>query len=176
MAVVLCLASIGWSVPTHQDDAPSKRHFLFLDYEFIFTLELVQSGIPILNFINLGTKSYNLQASDVRIIAGIKLYKPRLFDVETADPNDPLRVSSIRIRPRSSFGITLIGDLAPVSEIDRVSIKLGQNHFDLRSISSKSFDTLSEKIMRINLLSPNIRDDFRVLELKSMGWRRRIPQ
>jgi hypothetical protein len=170
--VSLAFAFSLWGA--QEPEKASKRHFIFLDQEFIFTLELVQAGVPILNFVNLGSGNYHLQAPEVRIISGIKLYRPRLFDVETSDRRDPLRVGSLKIHPHSSFGVTLMGDLSQVTEIDRVTIQIGTDQFNLQSISAKAFDALSQKIGNINLLSPDIREDFRVLELQPLGQRKRL--
>lgn len=172
-ALLLCSAA---SFATGPETQPSRRHFIFLDQEFILTLELVRPGVPIFNFINLGNGSYQLAASDIRIIAGIKLFHPNLFDVETSNRRDPLRVGSMRVHPHSSFGVTLRGSLETVEAIDRVSIQLGNDRFELRSISLAEFDDLSKKISQINLISPDIREDFRVLELKPLGTRKHIPK
>ena len=173
--VALVIACVAWGHPFQQDEKPSKQHFVFLDHEFVFTVELVKEGIPILNFINLGKRNYFLQASAVRIISGIKLYRPQLFDVETALNKDPLRVSAMKIHSHSSFGVTLIGGLSDVTKMDRVTIRIGQERFEFQSISAEFFNALSEKITQINLLSPDIRDDFRVLDIRPMGQRRRLP-
>lgn len=170
------LFSSAASLAAGPESQPSRRHFIFLDQEFILTLELVRPGVPIFNFINLGNGSYQLTASDIRIIAGIKLFRPNLFDVETSNRRDPLRVGSMRVHPHSSFGVTLRGNLETVEAIDRVSVQLGSDRFELRSISLPEFDDLSKKISQINLVSPDIREDFRVLELKPLGTRKHIPK
>jgi hypothetical protein len=155
---------------------PSRRHFIFLDQEIILTLELVRPGVPIFNFVNLGNGSFLLQASNVRIISGIKLYRPNLFDIDTSTRNDPLRVSAIKVHPHSSFGLTLKGNIEAITEIDRVTIELGPDRFELQSISTQDFEALSAKISKLSLISPDIRDDFRVLEIKSLGSRKAIPR
>lgn len=157
-------------------EQPSRRHFIFLDQEIILTLELVRPGVPIFNFVNLGNGSYLLQASDVRIISGIKMHRPVLFDVETSTRDDPLRVSAIKVHPHSSFGITLKGNIEGIAEIDRVTVELGPSRFELQSLSPQGFEALSRKISKLNLISPDIRDDFRVLELNTIGSRKAIPR
>jgi hypothetical protein len=158
------------------ESPPTRHHFIFLDQEFILTLELVRPGIPIFNFINLGNGTFQLPAADIRIVAGIKLFRPELFDVETSNRKDPLRIGAMKVRPHSSFGVTLKGNLEGVTEIDRVTVELGPNRFELQSISLPEFESLSRKIAQLNLISPDIREDFRVLELKSLGTRKQIPR
>jgi hypothetical protein len=155
---------------------PTRHHFIFLDQEFILTLELVRPGIPIFNFINLGNGTFQLPATDIRMISGIKLFRPELFDVETSNRQDPLRVGSLKVRPHSSFGVTLKGNLESVQEIDRVTVELGLNRFEMQAISLPEFESLSRKIAQLNLISPDIREDFRVLELKPLGTRKQIPR
>ncbi len=149
----------------------SKRHFAFVDFDFIFTLELVRPGVPILNFVLPGKGNYFLKADDIRILAGIKLYRPRLMEVDTGQARDSMRISGIQVHPHSSFGLTLLGDFAGVDAIDRVSIRMGSNQFQLEAIDGESFEVLARQVNRLNLLSPDIREDYRVLKILPRGRR-----
>lgn len=156
---------------------PTGKWFAFVDYEFLFTLELVRPGTPILNFVNMGRSSPYLNVSEIRLVSGIKLYRPQLFRIDTSDDKDPMRIASLHVLPKSSFGLTLMGqDIRELESIDKVTIKLGSNQFYLQALEEAAFETLVKKVNQISLISPDIREDFRVLDLRPLGRRQRFSE
>ena len=175
--ILFSLVLLGWGLVGHlmvgaPPAQPSGQLFAFVDYDFIFTLELVRPGVPILNFVHAGKGNYFLKADEIRIIAGIKLYRPRLFEVDTSVAKDPMRISGLRVHPHSSFGLTLVGDLAGLEAIDKVTVKLGADLFQLQPMDKTAFEVLAKQVNQLNLLSPDIREDFRVLEIRPCGSRK----
>jgi hypothetical protein len=94
-----------------------------------------------------------------------------VFVVDTSDPKEPMRTSSLRIRPRSSFGVRLDGDFGKAKEISGATIRMDGEEFRLALLSSLGFESLVLKINRINLGSPDFRDDWRALNLERLGTR-----
>jgi hypothetical protein len=75
------------------------------------------------------------------------------------------------MHPRSSFGFGLEGSFGKAEELYGAEIKLREEIFKLVPLSKFDFETLVLKVNRLNLRSPDFRDDFRVLDLKLMGQR-----
>ena len=112
-----------------------------------------------------------LQAREVRLISDNRQSAVTVFVVDTSDPKEPMRTSSLRIRPRSSFGVRLNGDFPKATEISGAAIRMGGEEFKLALLSSLQFEVLVLKINRINLGSPDFRDDWRALDLETLGTR-----
>jgi hypothetical protein len=165
------------ATPVQEKAKPTGKWFAFVDYEFLFTLELVRPGTPILNFINMGRSSPYLNVAEIRLVSGIKLYRPQLFRIDTSDDKDPMRIASLHVLPKSSFGLILMGqDIRELESIDKVTIKLGSNQFYLQALEEAAFETLVKKANQLSLISPDIREDFRVLDLRPLGRRQRFSE
>jgi hypothetical protein len=80
-------------------------------------------------------------------------------------------MASLTMRPRSSFGVRIKGDFGAAKEFLGVTIQVGMEDFSLAPLTSLTFESLVLKVNRINLGSPDFRDDWRVLNLESVGSR-----
>ena len=69
----------------------------------------------------------------------------------------------------SFIGLELLGSFNDFAEPASVSIDLGENRFELKSVDCAEFERLAEKINRINVDSPDVREDFEVLEINPLG-------
>jgi hypothetical protein len=145
--------------------------FAFVDREYIFTLEMVKPGIPMLNFVSMSDKERVLSAKLVRITLESRKVPGKFFMVDTGNPKEPVIVPSVRVRPRSSFGVRLQGEFGEQREVAGVTIGIGEEDFRLVPLASLDFENLALKINRLNLGSPDFRDDWRVLKLEVMGER-----
>jgi hypothetical protein len=155
------------------DAGPLEKsgYFAFVDREYIFTLEVVKPGVPILNFICMGDKQANLLAKEIRVALENRKVPGKIFVVDTGDPKEPLVTPTLRIRPRSSFGVRLDGEFGEAREFYGVSLHLGTEDFKLVLLNSFDFENLALKINRLNLGSPDFSDDWRVLKLETLGSR-----
>jgi len=155
-----------------ESKAPDKSaYFAFVDRDYIFTLEVVKPGVPIFNFVSMAEKENNLPAKQVRISLENRKVPARFFVVDTGNPKEPLIVPSLRVRPRSSFGVSLQGEFGNERELLGVSVQVGDEDFKLVPLTSFDFENLALKVNRLNLASPDIRDDWRVLKLEAIGSR-----
>jgi hypothetical protein len=145
--------------------------FAFIDREYIFTLEVVKPGVPLLNFVCMGEKQSSLLAKEIRVALGSRRVPGKLFVVDTGDPKEPLVTPILRIKPRSSFGVRLDGEFGDAKEFYGVSVRLGSEDFRLVPLSSFDFENLALKINKLNLGSPDFSDDWRVLKIESLGTR-----
>ncbi|MFH1574599.1 MAG: hypothetical protein ABIG68_11480 [Acidobacteriota bacterium] len=152
----------------------TSGYFAFVDRDFIFTIEVVQPGVPLFNFVSMVEEEHQLPAREVRLALQNRTVPATFFLVDTGNPDEPLIVPSLRIRPRSSFGVRLQGEYGENRELYGASVRLGPEDLHLALLSSFEFENLVLKINRINLGSPDFRDDWRVLKIEPMGRRERI--
>ncbi len=148
-----------------------SAYFAFIDREYIFTLELVKPGVPLVNFVCMGDKKSTLLAKEIRVGLENRKVPGRLFFVDTGDPKEPMKTPLLRINPRSSFGVRLDGDFGEAREVYSVNLRLGSDDFRLVPLSSLDFENLALKINKLNLGSPDFSDDWRVLKIEPLGTR-----
>ncbi len=158
--------------PTPEPGPPGRSaYFAYVDREFIFTVEIVKPGVPLFNFVSMVEKDNNLLAKQVRLTLENRKAVGTFFIVDTGDPKEPMIVPSVRMRAKSSFGVRLQGDFGNAREVWGASVLLGDEDFRLVPLSSFDFENLALKINRLNMGSPDLSDDWRVLKLENMGTR-----
>jgi hypothetical protein len=163
--------------PEGQGGTPDRSaYYAFVDRDYIFTVEVVGPGTLLLNFVSMADETRPLTAKQVRIRLESRTVPVTSFLVETGDAKQPLVMASLSIRPRSSFGVRLQGEFGDVREVFGATVRLGEEEFRLAPLSSLAFENLVLKVNRINLGSPDFRDDWRVLKLEVMGTRGPAPR
>jgi hypothetical protein len=153
-----------------------SAYFAYVDRDYIFTIEVVSPGTPLFNFVSMTDREDNLQAKNITLSFGNRQAAVKMFSIEADRYQQPMRVSSLRMHARSSFGFRLEGSFGKTEELYGAEIKLGEEKFKLVPLSKFDFETLVLKVNRLNLGSPDFRDDFRVLDLKLMGQRSSQPR
>ncbi|MBI3656368.1 MAG: hypothetical protein HY232_08080 [Acidobacteria bacterium] len=155
------------------DKTVSGRHFVFVDYEYIFTLELTDNKTPILNFANITDHRHTLSPSHIQLFSRGRRYPVKFLVMDTGNDRETITIPSTKIYAHSSFGYALKGDFNHLDKLDRATVRLNGAVIDLEPVSKNDFEMLAHKINRINLASPDIRDDFRVLRIALKGKRTR---
>jgi hypothetical protein len=155
------------------DNSPPSRsaYFAFVDHDYIFTIEVVKPGIPILNFVSMAEQDIVLTAKNVRLTLENRKAPAKLLAVEAGEYQQPMVVPSLTIHPRSSFGVRIEGDFGKATELLGASIRLGDEDLKLAPLTSFAFEALVLKVNRINLGSPDFSGDWRVLRLERLGSR-----
>lgn len=148
-----------------------SAYFAFADRDYIFTIEIVKPGVPLLNFVSMTDEDIKLPAKNVRVNPGNRKIAGRLFTIETGDIRQPMSVASLTLHPRSSFGVRLDGDFGDAKEFIAVTIRLGAEELKLAPLTHFDFEGLVLKVNNINLNSPDFSDDWRVLKLQKLGSR-----
>jgi hypothetical protein len=155
-----------------ENPSPEKSAcFAFVDRDFIFTLEIVEPGVPILNFVSMAAKDWNLLAKNVRLKLETRTEVARVLAIEAGDFQQAIDRISLTMRPRSSFGVRIDGDFGPVKELFGVTIRLADEDFELAPLNSQDFEIFVQKVNRLNLRSPDFSEDLRVLRLQPLGTR-----
>lgn len=160
--------------PEVQAPLEQSGYFAFVDRDFIFTLEVVKPGVPLLNFVSLIDEERYLQAKDVLLSLANRKVPAKFFLVDTGDPKEQMILASLQIHQRSAFGVSLRGEFGAEKEFSGVSVRLGEDLFHLEPISSFDFENLVLKVNKINLGSPDFRDDWKVLKIENIGRRERV--
>jgi hypothetical protein len=145
--------------------------FAFVDRDYIFTLEIVKPGVPLLNFVSMADEDRKLMAKDVRLTLENRKAPGKVFAIETGDISQPLNTALLTIHPRSSFGARLVGDFDNVKEALGVGIQFGEEELKLVPLTNYDFEILVLKIDRINLGSPDFSQDWQVLRMDKLGSR-----
>ncbi len=153
-----------------------SAYFAFVDHDYIFTVEVVAPGVPLLNFVSMTEDAGSLSAKQVRVALETRKVPGRSFLVDTGDPKEPMVIAALTLRPRSSFGVRIQGDFGDAKEFSGVVIQLGREDLKLAPLTSLEFENLVLKVNRINLGSPNFRDDWQAVKLETIGSRSPAPR
>lgn len=147
-----------------------SRYFAYIDGEVIWTVENSQGQPPILNIVTFSDVTSPLRPAQIRIYdpRGKRL-EVRELKIETGDPKDPYRTKNLRVLGRSFIGVLIEMKDAGFDEASRVEIHWNGRVYELTPLNALDFNILAEKINNININSPDIRDDFRVLKLETLG-------
>lgn len=181
-AIILLVTLLSHTVPTTGNDGnamnePEKSaFFVYVGLEYIYTVEIVKPGIPLLNFVSMSDRKETLRAKNVRLKVGNRYEVVGQFVIEGDRYQEPMSVSSISMHPRSSFGFRLQGDFENSEEVSGVEITQGDALFRLVPLSKFDFETLVRRINRLNLDSPDFREDYRVLGLDLLDGRSPLPR
>jgi len=159
------------TAPGESPSLEKSSYFAFVDRDYIFTVEVVKPGVPLLNFVSMADEDVKLPAKNVRLSLENRKAAGKLFAVETADARQPMIVYSLTLHPRSSFGVRLEGDFEKAKEFFGVTIRLGKEDLKLAPLTKFDFESLVLKVNGLNLGSPDFSDDWRVLKIEKMGSR-----
>ena len=102
--------------PAEKQPLEKSAYFAFVDRDYIFTVEVVKPGIPLLNFVSMTEQDIRLSAKNVRLILGNRKAAVNLFAIEPGDFQKAMVVPSLTIHPRSSFGVRLDGNFGNAEE------------------------------------------------------------
>jgi hypothetical protein len=157
----------------YAENAPLEKSacFAFADREYIFTIEIVKPGVPILNFVSMADRDVNLLAKNIRLTFENRAAVARVLAIEAGDFQQPIDRLSLTMHPRSSFGVRMDGDFDRVKELLGATIRLGAEDFKLVPLNGNDFEALVQKVNRLNLRSPDFSEDWRVLRLQPLGTR-----
>lgn len=154
----------------------SSACHIFIDYQFIWTLEVVKnvSGkpVPILNIITFPKGQWDLRPTNIHIFNNRRQEAEiERFSIDTGVPEEPYVLRYLKVHGDSFIGMDLVGDFENFETPTRVTIELGDNNFTLEPVDRLEFETLAQRIDQINYDSPDIRQDFEVLKIPFKGKR-----
>lgn len=159
----------------------SSACHVFLDDLNIWTLETLEESdgtpIPILNIITFAPGKWDFRPREVHIY-NLENQEARVekFSMDTGVPGEPYLMEYLAVKGKSFIGLDLLGEFGDFVEPARVVIDLGEDRFQLQPLDCMDFNALAEKIDRVNFDSPNIWEDYEVLQIAFLGEKSLRPQ
>lgn len=170
------LLAATFALAPQSAEAPvdSSRCHIFIEYENIWTLEMVKDGAgkrtPILNAITFTPGEWDFRPRQVHLSSKKgKKAKFKRFSMDTGNPEDPILMNYIKILGNSHIGLDLKGKFDDFGELSQVLIDLGEYRFELQGVDCAEFDQLAEKINKVNFDSPEVKEDFYLLKIEPIG-------
>jgi len=157
-------------------DGQKSRCHVFVDYQFIWTLEMVSGEndvpVPVLNIVTFVKGQWDLRPGQIHLYANrSREAEVEQFAIDTGVASDPYVVRYLKVLGESFIGMDLLGEFQEFEELSQVLIDLDDNRFELEAIDCFQYETLAAKINQINFDSPDLRQDYSVLKLSLHGKR-----
>lgn len=129
-------------------------------------------AIPILNIITLARGEWDFRPDQVILVNPEgRTAEVERFSMNTGVEDEPYLTNYLKVLGNSFIGVDLIGEFEDFRQLKEVRIELGKNLFRLTPVHPVAYESLASKINQINVDSPDIRDDFKVLGIILMGER-----
>jgi hypothetical protein len=153
-----------------------SRCHVFIDYQFIWTLEMVEGEndtiIPVVNIVTFAKGQWDFRPEQVHLLADRgREAKIERFAIDTGVAEDPYVVQYLKVLGESFIGMDLEGEFQGFEELSQVYIDLADSRFVLEAIDCFQYETLVGKINQVNFDSPDLRQDYSVLKLGLHGKR-----
>jgi hypothetical protein len=177
IAILAFLAATSALVAQTPDEPPrSSACHVFIDYQFVWTLEVIRQpsgkAVPILNIVTFPKGQWDLRPTNIHILNNRREEAEiEKFSIDTGVPDEPYDLRYLKVHGDSFIGMDLIGDFQGFETPSKVTIELGDNNFDLEPIDCLEFENLVQLIDQINYESPDIRQDYDVLKIPFKGKR-----
>ena len=165
----------GWvSGQALQRQSPeSSPCHVFIDDQNIWTIEVIEDPggviVPIVNIVTFSPGAWDFRPREIHIYNGDQETRAKKLSMDTGVPGEPYLMEYLRILGNSFIGLDLLGEFDNFAEPTRVVIDLGDDRFQLEPVECLDFEALVEKIDQVNFNSPNLWEDFEVLQIEFMG-------
>ena len=158
------------------DSALASTCFVFVDTQYIWTLEVVLTPdnrpIPILNIITLTRGEWDFRPIQVDLVnMEGRIADIKRFSMNTGVEGEPYLTNYLNVLGNSFIGVDLVGDFEEFRQLSEVRIQLGKDLFRLAPIPSSEYELLASTINEINVDSPDIREDYKILGINRLGER-----
>lgn len=179
MSLVQLTLFLALSTPGNQapEKVPRSGCHVFIDLKNIWTVEMTQTAsgytIPILNIVTFDQEEVPLRPRQIHIRNGSEdEAEVERLAIDTGVEGDPHVTNYLKILRNSFIGMDLVGNFSAFDEPSEVTIELGRHEFLLQAVDCLDFENLVERINQINFNSPDIREDFEILDIEAIGSRR----
>ncbi len=178
---LLMLLFLSSLLSNQADRSSAATCFVFIDTQYIWTLEVVTTpdnrAVPILNILTLDRGEWDFRPVQVTLVnESGRIADVKRFSINTGVEGEPYLTNYLKVLGNNFIGVDLIGDLEDFRKLSEVRIELGKNLFRLTPVHPAAYEALAAKINQINLASPDIREDFKVLGLNLLGERELLNQ
>ena len=147
----MCLAIHAWSA-TCQASQPGFHHFLYVSNQRVVTVELIDEGETILNFLNLGGSFELLQSTHLLILdAAEGVYRGHLFKRDRADEEGQAFQVTDLVEPRQLKGYSILGNFRFKAPPVTVFLRLGSRILQLEPLTPEEFEKAAARVENLNL-------------------------
>ncbi len=158
------------------ESASSATCFVFIDTQYIWTLEIAETPygrpVPILNIVTLDRGEWDFRPVQVTLVnESGRIADVKKFSINTGVEGEPYLTNYLKVLGNNFIGVDLIGDFGDFHRLSEVRIELGKDLFKLTPVHPAAYEALAAKIDQVNLASPDIREDFKVLGINLLGER-----
>jgi hypothetical protein len=173
---LLLLLLSPWLAAQGTGGAGASACHIFVDHQFIWTLEILRSPggrvTPILNIVTLAAGQWDLRPRDIHLVnEGNREAEIERFSLDTGVTDDPYYLHYLKVHGNSFIGMDLIGNFDGFEVVREAVIDLEETRFILELVDCLDFERMAHQINQINYDSPDIREDFEVLRIQFKGKR-----
>ena len=145
------LAINTWS-PICWAAQPGFLHFLYVSNQRVVTLELIDEGETILNFINLGKNFELLQSTNLLILDTTgRGYRGHLFKRDRADEEGQAFHVTDLVEPRQFKGYSILGSFRFKAPPVAVFFRLGARILELKPLTAEEFEKAADRVGNLDL-------------------------
>ncbi len=150
------LGLMVWALAGGSIAAEGSRYFLYLSDQRVVTVELLDPGMAILNFINLGDSFEAVRAHELVLVdAGGRTGRGHLIVREDPpSPREAYQVSGL-IKPRSFLGYNIAGRYQFATPPEECYLKVGGRILELEPLNEEQFDQLASMVSELDLEAAN---------------------
>ena len=145
---------------------------IFIDNQIIWTMEVVEGSnqfpVPIVNVVTFEMEETVLRTRHIFLFnKANRTAEINRFSIETGF--DPYLTNNLKILPSSFIGFDLKGNFKGFLKPTRVVIELGKTRYLLQAVECLVYEILASKINKINYDTPDVKEDFSVLQISHIG-------
>jgi len=157
-------------------ESQKSRCHVFIDYQFIWTLEMVEeeseTTTPVVNIVTFIKGQWDLRPEQVHLHASRRREATiKRFSIDTGVAGEPYEVPYLKVLGESFIGMDLVGEFQGFEELSQVYVDLADNRFVLEAIDCFQYESLVSKVNQINFDSPDLRQDYSTLKITPHGKR-----
>ena len=145
------LATNAWS-PVGQAAEAGFRHFLYISNQRVVTVEMIDEGETILNYINLGGNYELLESTNLLILdttgGG---YRGHLFKRDQADAEGQVFQVTDLVEPRQFRGYSILGNFRFEAPPAAVYFRLGGRILELTPLTPEEFEKAADRVGNLDL-------------------------
>ena len=150
------LGLMVWALAGGSYATEESPYFLYLSDQRVVTVEVLDAGMAILNFINLGDSFDAVRAHELVLVDG-EGRTGRGHLIVREDPPSPREVYQVSglIKPNSFLGYNIAGQYRFKTAPEECYLKVGGRILELEPLTEEQFDQLASMVSEVDLKSVN---------------------
>ena len=145
------LATSAW-LPVCQAAETGFHHFLYVSNQRVVTVEIIDGGETILNYINLGGNFELLESSNLLILDTTgRGYRGHLFKRDQADAEGQAFQVTDLVEPRQFKGYSILGNFRLKASPVAAYFRVGSRILELRPLTPEDFEKAADRVGNLDL-------------------------